>query len=275
MTQPTYDISPLGLLGELGRFLKPQAKVAFTPSPAVAQAVMAQAQGGMPPGGDPSGGGGMPPGGGDPMAGGGMPPGPPPGMDPAAAAAGGATPPGPPPSGGDPATQASPPQGGDPLVAKMDQLLQLMQQNQSGGAAGGTGPNGKPNTASIKFEPAHMHQIMHDLAGVKHVMVQMADQMGLKIDASKLLQQPAPAPASTPVPGQDAQAAGPAGPAGPPPSQIAQQLPALPPVAAKAAKDAKAAVNRLAAGRGVPMQPGDLGKSASVLALLQKRRGGR
>ena len=198
---------------------KPAAeKQAFTPAPAVAQAVMAQAQGG-----DPSmGAGGMPPGG--------MPPGPPPGPD--AGLPPGAAP-APPPE-----AQAAPPQdaGPSPVEAKLDQLLQLMQQQQQAGAAG---PNGKPATASVKIDPAHFQQVVHKITVMESIMRQLADGMGLQVPAGELFDMQPPV---TP-PGQPAPAPAPAGPA---PSNIAQQLPSLPPVASKAAATPVAGLSKLA-----------------------------
>lgn len=244
-------------------------KEAFTPSPAIAQAVMQQAQGG---GGDPSMGGG------DPSAGG-----VPPGMDPAAMGAamgqgpgpGGGAPPAPPGPAGDPSAGAGGGSADPALAAKLDQILQQLQQQ--GGGQGGVGPNGKPNTASVKFEPQHFHQIQHDLSNIKSVMVQLADAMGLQVPASAMIQQPAPgAPAPTDPNQAGAQGAAPAGgqPTGPPPSNVAQQLPSLPPAAQKAATD----LGRLANGFRVPRDPEPkrakkAGTAAGIARLASLRLG--
>lgn len=200
-------------------------KEAFTPSPAMEQQVLSGGGGGggMPSGMDPAmmaqmgGGGASPPGAmpGGPEGGGGMPP----GTDPAAA-------------GGAPPTDSP-----DPLHAKLDTLINLMQQQQQG-QGGGPGQPGKPNTASIKFEPAHFQQMTHDVSAMKAVMGRIAEAMGIEVPASAMLNMPSPGQALPGAPGQasppgggpNAQAA--AAPPQAPPSQIAQ---ALPPVAAKAA----------------------------------------
>ncbi len=213
----------------------PPEKAAFSPAPGVQQAVMGQAQAGPPPGMDPAAGGappGMPPGAG-------APPGPPPGMDPMA---GGAPPP-------DPNVPAAP----SPVEAKLDQMMGLLQQYSQAGGMPGAGPGGKPPTTSLKLEPQHFHEVKHDISNIKAVLVQMADQMGLQIPASELLNQPAPGQAAAPPgapPGGDP-GAGP--PPGPPP--FAQKLPPLPPAVAKAAADSVArtplmteALDRLGAG---------------------------
>lgn len=233
------------------------AKESFTASPAVEQAVMAQAQGG-----DPSQGAGGPQGAPPPDAGGGAPPMPPPGQDPGMAQA---APP--------PPDAQSP--GGDPLSMKVDQLTQMVQQLVQGGGAGGAGPNGKPNTASVKFEPQHFHQVTHDISVMKTILHQMADALGLQVPASSLLSVPAPgqqapgAPGGAPGGAQVAQGAAPpaGGPdqgGGPPASQIAQQLPNLPPVASKAA----GALGKLAAGTPVDRNDGVPDGSTARLAAL-------
>jgi len=237
-------------------------KEAFTPSPAIAQAVMQQAQGGG--GGDPSQGGGAPPGG--------MPP----GGDPAAMDAamqgqpgpGGGAPPAPSGPQGDP----SPGGSSDPaLSAKLDQLTQLIQQQAQAG--GGAGANGKPNMASVKFEPQHFHQLQHDISNIKAVMMQLADAAGLQVPASTLIQQPAPgAPAPTDPSQPGAQGGQPqpggaaAGGAQPPPSNVAQQLPSLPPVAQKAASHED--IRRLA--NGVRVAADVKPKSAASVATIAK-----
>ena len=247
----------------LSRSRRQAEKTAFAPSPAVAQAVMAQGQGG-----------------GDPMAqAGGAPPGMPPG--------------GPPPGAGGPPPDAGGPPPGDPsgggdgfstLTAKLDQLIQLQQQAQQG--AGGVGPNGKPNTASLKFEPQHFHSMVHKVNNMETVLSRIADAMGLEIPASSLLGQPNPGtpadapggPAAAPPGGAPAPGSAPAGPAGaggPPPSQIAQQLPSLPPVAAKAAA---VDVARALGGFAVPADPvqtptNTAARLASLAAAF--RKGGR
>jgi hypothetical protein len=288
---PPFDIRSFIVQGDLRRLLE---KKAFTPSPAVAQLAMADAQGAPPGGGAPGGPPGAPPGGLSPGPGG-----PPPGMDPAAM--GGAPPSGPPgPSPGP--LPASPVPGGptdlgagpggppDPIVQltqQNQQILQLLQQNQAGGAGGAGGIPGKPNTASVKFEPAHFHEMKHDISNMKSILVQMADAMGLQIPASKLMHQPPPAPSSTPAPpspappsptGSDTSGAGPAG-APPGAAPLAVQLPALPPVAAKAAKiasipspDALRIDSRLDTGRAItapPEAPGAFAVVANILARVR------
>jgi hypothetical protein len=122
-----------------------------------------------------------------------------------------------------------------------------------GGGQGGVGPNGKPNMASLKFEPQHFHTVVNKIHNMERVLTQIADAMGIQMPASELINQPALADA--PLPGQpgQGQGQGPAGgqPAGPPPSNVAQQLPSLPPVAQKAAGD----LGRLANGFRVPRDP--------------------
>jgi hypothetical protein len=154
----------------------------------------------------------------------------------------------------------------------VDQIIQAIQQNGAGGGAGGT--PGKPNTASVKFEPAHMHQIQHDIANMKAVIHQLADMFGLKVPASHLLHQPAPGTSAAapvggaaPVPDAGGMAGAPDATGGG--SPIAVQLPQLPPVASKAAG---APGNRLAAGQSVPARPGDLGSQSALLAALGKRK---
>jgi hypothetical protein len=199
----------------------------------------------------------------------------PPGGDPAAMDAamqgqpgpGGGAPPAPSGPQGDP----SPGGSSDPaLAAKLDQLTQLIQQQ----AQQGGGANGKPNMASVKFEPQHFHQLQHDISNIKAVMMQLADAAGLQVPASTLIQQPAPgAPAPTDpsqAGGQGAQP-GAAGAQQPPPSNVAQQLPSLPPVAQKtaSAEDLRRLANgvRVAAG-GKPRQS----TSALTIAKLAASR---
>jgi len=254
-----------GLVPEQEKAAAPAEKAAFTPSPAVAQAVMAQAQQGAPPGMDPAAaGGGMPPGaappGMDPMAAaGGMPP----GMDPAAAGA----PPGPPPEAGPP-----PP---SPIEDKLDQLIQLMQSQQqaaAGGAAPG-GAGGKPATSSVKIDPAHFQQMTHKINVMESILRQLADGMGLQVPAGELFDLHPPAGAAPgPVPAPAA-AAPAGGGGGPPPSAIAQQLPPLPPIAAKSSSIADLA--RIDAGTMVAPVSGqtDTGvtgrsRAAALLAAL-------
>lgn len=263
----TIDLSSFGILTALGQYLQAE-KVAFTPSPSVAQEVMAQAQAGPPPGGDPAAGGAPP----------GMPPGgPPPGMDPAAAGgappgmAPGGAPPGPPmdPSAPPPGAGPTGATGPDPVMARLDQMSQQIQQIQQGGA-GGPGANGKPVTASVKVEPHHIQSMSHDISVMKHVIGEMARMFDIKIPAQQVfgMQPPVSAPGAPPP-------AGPGGPApqaqgappeagGAPPSQVAQQLPALPPAIGKAASD------RLAAGTTVRLAPGDLGRNRTLITALVK-----
>lgn len=268
-----YFPDPTALLAIVRRPTPPVAeKAAFAPSPGIQQAVMAQAQGGgMPPGGP------MP--GGDPAQQAGAPAGgPPPGMspDPAAGQAG------PPPDASTPS----------PADAKIDQLTQMMQQLVQAQAQGGAGPGGKPNTASLKFEPQHFHQVVHDISNIKSVLTQMADQLGLQVPASELLSQPAPGQTPPPGTGQDpAQAAAggpPAAPGGaqPPGGAVAQQLPALPPVAAKAAGAGRedvartpldvAALGRLGTGWAVGGAESPKGgtKTAKLAAFVGRKIGG-
>lgn len=268
-----FDPTSLDILLRLSK-LQPTTKEAFTPSPAIAQQVMGQAQAGADPGvaaamaGGAGGGPGGPGGpGGDPAAQGGppggAPGGAPPGADPAAA--GGA----PPDQTGSPAAAPQ-----DPTAAKLDQILQLMQAG--GGGAGGMGPNGKPNTASVKFEPQHFHTLVHKISNMEAVLTRLADAMGLEVPASELLQQPAPGSSAAPMPGPAGQAGAgqaqpAAAPAGPPPSQIAQQLPALPAVAGKAAADT---ARRLAGGFAVSktdsMPASKMAKLANLAVGLRK-----
>lgn len=274
------DLTAFAVLPDLKRFLNQQrVKTAFTPSPAVAQSVMAQAQGG-----DPSGGGGMPPGmmppGADPAAAAGPPGAPPPGGMPPEA-----MPPGMMPPGGDPAMEAAPPQP-DPVSAKLDQLLQLIQaqqqqQQQQAAAPGGAGPAaGKPATASLKVEPAHFHQMSKSLENLTDVVTRIADMMGIQVPASKILNTPA-APAQSgggasassgggggdPSGGQQAAAQSP----------IAVQLPQLPPVAVKAARVAKVAAVGTEFGSVVSTKPGDIVRSAPLSAALKRmsKKGGK
>lgn len=208
-------------------------KAAFTPSPAVAQMVM----GG---GGDPSQ-GGAPPGAGGPPPG--APAGPPPGAGGPPPGAGGPPPGDPAAAGGAPSPDVGGAPGGpqDPQAAKMDQILQLLQQG-----GGATGPGGKPATASLKIEPHHWHQLMHDISAQKAILTALAEKLGLEVPAAQVLnmQPPVPGPGGAapgaPAPGGAA--------AGAPPSQVAQQLPSLPPVAAKSAADGSALVRRLTGG---------------------------
>lgn len=261
------DTTLFGILSAARKAVAPTGatKEAFTPSPAIAQAVMQQAQGG---------------GGGDPSQGGAPPGGMPPGGDPAAMDAamqgqpgpGGGAPPAPSGPQGDP----SPGGSSDPaLSAKLDQLTQLIQQQaQSGGGA-----NGKPNMASVKFEPQHFHQIQHDLSNIKAVMMQLADAAGLQVPASTLIQQPPP---GSPAPGDPNQAGAPgaqpgvAGPPGaqqPPPSNVAQQLPSLPPTAQKTASHED--IQRLANGFRVPSdaKPRNRSSVASIAKLAAAKLG--
>lgn len=271
---PLLDTSLFGIISAARKAGLPllQTKEAFTPSPAIAQAVMQQAQGGG--GGDPSQGGA---GGGDPAAAGGMPP----GMDPAAmnAAMQGQPAPGPgggaPPAPSGPAGDPSPGGSSDPaLSAKLDQLMQMIQQGGQGGGAGGVGPNGKPNTASVKFEPQHFHTIVNKISNMEKVLTQMADSMGLQMPASELIQQPSLGGA--PLPGADGQPAAGGAPAGgqdpnaPPPSNVAQQLPALPPAAGKAASADD--IHRLANGWRVAQ---DRGRKPGPVAAIAKLAAGR
>lgn len=222
-------------------------KEAFSPSPAVGQAALQGAQmGGMPM--DPAMMGGAP---------GGMPPGgAPPGADPAAMMGG--TPPGAPPAPQDPAAAAAgPPQ--DPVVAKLDQLIQLMQGGGQGGAAGAAG---KPGGVSVKIDPSHFHAVTHKISVMETIMKQMAEAMGLHVPAEQLfdLQPPVTPPGAAPgAPGQPAGAQPqPAQPQAPQASQIATQLPSLPPVAGKAAS-----VRLLVDEAGVPVEPAQTPKAFS------------
>lgn len=265
----TVALDNLGVLASLSSYLT--YKSAFTPSPAIAQQVMAQAGGGGGPGGPPGAGGPPPgpPGGGDPSAGG-----PPPGMPPMDPSAGGAPPPPPMPQ---PDPNAPPPGAGptgavgaDPVAAKLDQLMQMMQQQQGGG---GMGANGKPQTASIKVEPQQFHALVHDVSAVKHVIGEMARMFDIKVPATHMLNMQPPA---VPQPGApDPNAAGAAaaagsspGAGGPSPSQIAMQLPQLPPVASKAGSIA----NIPDWGNQVPTQPSDLGRNRGLLNALARRK---
>lgn len=258
----------------LSRILSQTSKEAFTPSPGVQEAVMS---GGAPQGGPP----GAPPGAG-----------PTPGGDPAAMG---------PPPGGDPGAPPPPDAapGPSPVEAKLDQLIQLMtQQQQQGGAGGGAaggGAGGKPNVASVKFEPQHIQQMAHDISVIAAINRQMADQLGLEVPASSLFNV---GMMGAPVPGTPAAAGAaggapqqPGGPApgqpaggGAPPSSIAQQLPGLPPVAGKSAAanvdpvaEAIRIGNILKAGTAVSAAESELPSRgyalASIVAAARSRKG--
>lgn len=243
-----FDLSALRSLFPAAPAASGVTKAAFIPSPAVAQAVMAQAQGQIPPPGmDP--GAGPPPGGAPPA--GGMPPGgaeaPPGAMPPDAAP--------PSPDGG-----AGPAPLDPALLAAIEAAVQKGLAVQAGtpGAAGAPGATVAKPGASVKIDPMQFHQMAHDISVQKLIMRQMADAMGLQIPAGDLttLQSAPPASAQTAAPPGGAPASGAASQPAAPPSQVATALPNLPPAAAKAAVDlSELAALRLRAGVAVPAGP--------------------
>lgn len=225
-----------------------EVKEAFSPSPAMQQAAMGQGQP-------------VPPGGMDPTMAGGAPP----GVDPAAAAAGGQQPP------ADPNVPAGP----DPTILELKQMMtQLIQQQQ-----GGVGPNGKSNTVSMKLEPGHFQQMTHKIDNIEKVLTQMADQLGLQVPASELLNQTAPGQTPPMDPGQagatpggppGAGAAGPGQPGSPP--SMAQQLPSLPGMPPAVSKAANA--DSIARSAGMVSDLGRLGTGFVVSGSDTPKAGG-
>ena len=244
------------------------SKQAFTPSPAVAQAVMAQAQGGMPPGMDPSQmqGGGMPPGM-DPNVAQGMLP----GMDPAQMQGGM-----PPEQQAPPADPAGgPPPGPDPSIVAAVQLgVQQALAQQSGGIGGGGGS--KPGSG--KIDPQEFHRMRMDMHHTKQLMSAIVGALGITVPAHAIMDMSPPTPPGG-VPTDPTQAQQvPQGQAaqGAQPSQIAQQLPALPPVAGAAPKqaaDKPTKSDRLAAGIPIPSLPSAKAgnKVAGILSAIGKK----
>ena len=153
-------------------------------------------------------------------------------------------------------------------------MMQMMQQS----GAGGTGPGGKPATASLKIEPHHWHQLMHDVSAQKSVLMAIAEKLGIEVPASQVLNMQPPVPGGAPgaAPGAPGAPGAAPAPGGAPPSQVAQQLPTLPPVAAKAAADGNATVKRLTGGTPVSRtdnNPSAAGQMAVGKIMQNLRRG--